>query len=185
MQGKGKAMSLRSSQTRYGRVAVAIHWLTALAILFMLGTGLAASNATNPAAEFGLLRSHAIMGALILVLTLFRILWWLAFDRRPARQVGMSAGQALAASVVHYGLYVVVLILVASGIGTLLYSGANQQLFGGAPLPLPDFTGVPPFGAHALLVRVLIALLIGHIGAALWHQFVRRDRLLARMGVGR
>jgi cytochrome b561 len=31
---------------------------------------------------------------------------------------------------------------------------------------------------------VLIALLAGHIGAALWHQFIRHDRLLARMGLG-
>lgn len=178
-------MSLKSSPTRYGGIAVTIHWLTAIAILFMLGTGLAASNAGDPAMEFGLLRSHAIMGALVLVLTLFRILWWLAFDRRPKEQAGMSRGQVLAANVVHYGLYVVVLVLVASGVGAVLYSGANQQLFGGAPLPLPDFTAVPPFTVHGVLARLLIALLIGHIGAALWHQFVRRDRLLARMGVGR
>jgi cytochrome b561 len=30
----------------------------------------------------------------------------------------------------------------------------------------------------------MLALLALHVGAALWHQFVRRDHLLARMGVG-
>jgi len=35
-------------------------------------------------------------------------------------------------------------------------------------------------GAFALLGLVLL-----HVGAALYHQLVRRDRLLARMGIGR
>ncbi|MGB3335688.1 MAG: cytochrome b [Devosia sp.] len=175
---------IKSSPTRYGSVAIAIHWLTAIAIIAMLGTGLAAANSADPETEFTLLRGHAIMGSLVGVLTLFRIIWWLGFDRRPADAAGLSRGRALAAHVVHYGLYAVILVMVSSGIGTLVLTGANLQLFGAAPLPLPDFTLAPPFTVHGLLARGLIVLLIGHIGAALWHQFVRRDRLLARMGVG-
>ena len=91
----------------------------------------------------------------------------------------------MAARVVHYGLYAAILVMVSSGSATIILSGANLQLLGAAPLPLPDFTQAPPLTVHGLLARGLIALLIGHIGAALWHQFVRRDRLLARMGVGR
>jgi len=30
----------------------------------------------------------------------------------------------------------------------------------------------------------MLGLLALHIGAALYHQFIRRDRLLSRMGVG-
>ena len=84
----------------------------------------------------------------------------------------------------HYGLYTVILVMVSSGIATVILSGGGAQLAGAAPLPLPDFTLAPPFTVHGMLARVLIVLLIGHIGAALWHQFVRRDRLLARMGLG-
>ena len=177
-------MSLKSSPTRYGAVAIAIHWITALAILGMLTSGLAAANSADPATELTLLRGHAIMGSLIGVLTLLRIVWWMGFDRRPADPAGMSRGQVLAAHLVHYGLYAVILVLVSSGTATIILSGAGVQLLGAAPPPLPDFTLAPPFTVHGLLARGLIALLIGHIGAALWHQFVRRDRLLARMGMG-
>ena len=90
----------------------------------------------------------------------------------------------MAARLVHFGLYGVILVMVASGIATILLTGAGAQLGGAAPLPLPDFTLAPPFTVHGILARVLIVLLAGHIGAALWHQFVRRDRLLARMGLG-
>jgi len=178
-------MSLKSSPTRYGGVAIAIHWLTAIAILGMLASGLTAANSADEALRLTLLRGHAIMGSLIGILTLLRIVWWLFFDRRPADAAGLSRGQALASHVVHYGLYAIILVMVSSGIATVILSGAGAQLTGAAALPLPDFTLAPPFTVHGLLARVLIALLIGHIGAALWHQFIRRDRLLARMGLGR
>ena len=176
-------MSLTSSPTRYGTVAIAIHWITAIAIIGMLASGLTAANTVDEAVKLNLLRGHAVMGSLVGVLTLLRIVWWLFLDRRP-QDAAPSRGQALAAHIVHFGLYGVILVMVASGIATVILSGGGAQLVGVAPLPLPDFTLAPPFTVHGLLSRVLIALLAGHIGAALWHQFVRRDRLLARMGLG-
>ena len=177
-------MSLRSSPTRYGAVAIAIHWLTAVAIVGMLASGLAAANTGDEAVKLTLLRGHAVTGGLIGVLTLLRIVWWLFLDRRPADAAGLSRGQAMASHIVHYGLYAVILVMVSSGIATVILSGGGAQLVGAAPLPLPDFTLAPPFTVHGLLARGLLVLLVGHIGAALWHQFVRRDRLLARMGLG-
>ena len=178
-------MPVKSTPTRYGTVAIVIHWVTALAIFGMLITGLAAARTGDPATQFTLLRGHAIMGSLIGLLTVLRIVWWLFLDRRPADQPGLSRGQAIASHVVHYGLYAAILVMVSSGFATVILTGANLQLFGSAPLPLPDFELAPPFTVHGIVARVLIALLIGHIGAALWHQFIRRDRLLARMGLGR
>jgi cytochrome b561 len=177
-------MAFKSSPTRYGAVAIAIHWLTAVAILLMLVSGLAATNTADAAVELSLLRAHAIMGALVGVLTLLRIVWWLCLDRRPADAATLSRGQAMAAHIVHYGLYAVILVMVSSGIGTVLLSGAGTQLIGAALPPLPDFSAVPPFTVHGILARLLVVLLIGHIGAALWHQFIKRDRLMARMGAG-
>jgi cytochrome b561 len=50
---------------------------------------------------------------------------------------------------------------------------------------LPDFMLYPPRIGHGLGAMVLIALVLAHVAAALYHQFVLRDRLLARMGLGR
>jgi cytochrome b561 len=33
--------------------------------------------------------------------------------------------------------------------------------------------------------KILLALFVMHVGAAIYHQVIRRDHLLARMGVGR
>jgi cytochrome b561 len=177
-------MSLKSTPRRYGSVAILIHWVTAAAIAAMLATGLMASNATDAGAETGLLRFHAIVGVCIALLTVFRIVWWVVFDRRPEDGASPSRLEHLAARGVHYGLYLVILVMVASGMGTLILSGGNLVLFGGGGT-LPDFTQVPPFTVHAVVSRLLLLLALGHIGAALFHQFIRRDNLLARMGLGR
>lgn len=174
-------MGLKSEGNRYGVVAAAIHWLTALAVLLLLASGLTAANA-GAAAPLNLVRIHVALGISVVVLTLLRIVWWLVFDDRPADVGGMPRWQAIAAHSVHYLLYGVVLVMGASGIGLLVLSNALPALAGGAPLP--DFASFPPLAVHSSAAKALIGLVILHVAAALFHQFVRRDRLLARMRVG-
>jgi len=38
---------------------------------------------------------------------------------------------------------------------------------------------------HAIMNLLLAALVVLHITAALWHQFIRGDGLLRRMGFGK
>lgn len=173
-------MTLKSSPTRYGGMAIALHWTSAAAVIALLASGLVAGNieGSPPAA---LIVTHASLGTLVLVLTVARIVWWLAFDRRPQPAM-MPRWQEIVAQAVHGLLYLAILVLVGSGIGTLVLSGAVPALLSGAPLP--DFAGLVPRAVHGVAARLMLALLAAHIGAALYHQFVMRDRLLARMGLG-
>jgi cytochrome b561 len=173
-------MSLKSTSTRYGTVAIAIHWASALAVIFAFIGGLAAANA-DPV-PVALLVAHIVLGSSVLLLTLLRIVWWLAADRHPETPAGQPRWQALAARVVHGLLYLILVLMASSGIATIVSSGAIPAITSGAPLP--DFSEVLPRLAHGIMSKVLLVLLAAHIGAALYHQFVRRDRLLARMGIG-
>lgn len=174
-------MAIRSTPSRYGTVAIAIHWTSAMAIVATFGFGLAA-DAADPATAATLLRGHIVLGSLVLLLTLLRIGWWIWGDRPPAPVAGQPKAQALAAGFVHYAVYVVILVMAASGIATLILSGAGPAIIAGSALP--DFSAIPPRLAHGLMSRLLLLLLAVHIGAALYHQFVRKDRLLGRMGLG-
>lgn len=177
----GAAPGLKSSPTRYGSVAIAIHWLTALAILGLLTSGLIMEDAP-PEQLRGILPVHATVGTTVLALTLFRIGWWLWGDRRPAPLPDQPKLQERVASAVHLLLYAAIIVLAASGIATLALSGAIPALLGGTPLhSLEDLL---PRLTHELVSKLLIGLLVLHIGAALYHQFIRRDRLLGRMGIG-
>lgn len=177
-------MALKSSANHYGTIAVAIHWLSAALVLGLLVSGFRAAGTIDPEAKAGLLRIHAVVGATVLALTLARIAWWIFADRRPAESAGTPRLQGLAARAVHVLFYVVLVGMAASGIGMLVLSGAAAILFAGAPGPLPDFMEYPPRLAHGLGAFLLVALVLAHVAAAFYHQFVLRDRLLARMGLG-
>jgi cytochrome b561 len=54
----------------------------------------------------------------------------------------------------------------------------------GAAGPLPDFDTLAPRAVHGATAFLLLGLATAHVAAALYHQAVRRDRLLGRMGIG-
>jgi len=175
-------MSLKSSNARYGSVAITIHWLTAALILALFATGLLAAGQADAGAKLALVRFHVPLGTAVLVLTLLRIVWWWVADRHPDLPADQPRWQKFAARAVHVMLYLVILLLAASGIATLVLSGALPAIIAGTTLP--DFETVLPRLVHGIASRLLLGLLALHIGAALYHQFIRRDHLLARMGLG-
>lgn len=175
-------MSLKSTTDRYGSVAIAIHWTSAALIITAVCLGLIAAGTTDPPAKVWVLRFHILAGGSALLLTLVRIGWWIWGDKRPQPAPGQPAAQEWAARMVHLALYVAILVLGSSGIATIILSGAGPALLAGTPLP--DFSHVLPRMVHGVMSRLLLLLLAGHIGAALYHQFIRRDHLLARMGIG-
>ncbi len=176
-------MAAKSTATAYGSVAVAIHWTTAVLIFFLLGSGLYIADEGEDAPR-ALLAAHVISGNLVLLLTLFRIFWWWRADRQPADVAGLPRWQRIAAHAVHGLLYVVILVMATSGIGMIALSGAAPAIFSGTG-ELPDFSDYLPRIPHGIGARLMMALLVAHIGAALYHHFIRRDGLLARMGIGR
>jgi cytochrome b561 len=170
----------KSTPYRYGRVAVAIHWASALLIAALLASGFRAANTLDPAAKAAILRAHAVIGLAILALTLARLGWWF-IDAKPGIVAGTRPFMSRAAGSVHALLYIVVLGMAASGIGLLALSGAGTLLLAGAPGTLPDFWAYPPRVPHGIGARMLVALIVLHTVAAFYHQVVKRDGLLGRM----
>lgn len=170
---------LKSSPSRYGTVAVTIHWLTAALILIALGAGFRASHSINAVAELSWLRIHLAAATAILVLTLGRIGWWIFLDRKP-HAINEFTAKWLARPV-HLLFYVAILGLGASGIGMIILSGKASAIFEGTITQLPNFQLYPPHIPHGLVARILLVLLVAHVGAALYHHFICRDGLLRRM----
>lgn len=177
-------MNLKSKPDRYGTAAISIHWLSAILILALLGSGFRAANAMDTAIKAGFLRFHIPIAIVILLLTALRIVWWWRFDLRPLPAGGSPAWQERLARWVHVAFYVIILGMVASGIGMMILSGAAPAVFGQPGAMLPNFTDYPPRAPHGLGGVLLVALLVFHAGAALYHQFIRSDGLLWRMWYG-
>ncbi len=172
--------SLKSSPQRYGSVARALHRTLTVLIVLQLAGGLAAVSASAER-QIAILKLHAPLGMLIGLVAVVRLIWWLGFDRRPDDVADMTPAQSILAHVVHALLYLLPLAAVATGYGLLNGSGAGTFVFGHATGAFPDLREAPGFGAHWLATMLLVAFLGLHVYAAMYHQYVKKDNLLARM----
>lgn len=167
------------SAFRYARSQIAVHWVAAVAVIFLLVTGtFVLSEAPNTLPKAGNLRIHMIVGLLAAALVVSRIVL-----RRRLPAPPPVASERLA-RVGHVALNMVVLLMALSGAGLMLQSGAIDAVVGSGTLP-PDFKIFALRKVHGLLSRLAMALIALHVLAALYHQFVLRDRLLSRLGLGK
>lgn len=172
-------MSLRSTRSRYGSVAIGLHWLTALIILAMLPVGFLMEDAEG-STRLLVYRLHAAGGITVLVLTVIRLLWRTR-DPKPELPADMGALTRLGARGAHVALYIILLAMTGSGIGILILGGLGDILSGASSQPIPRDFDVPPADAHEILAVVLLVFLALHIAAALYHHLIRRDDILRRM----
>ncbi|WP_156943327.1 cytochrome b561 [Ensifer sp. WSM1721] len=115
---------LKSRHDRYGAVAISIHWLSAVLVFVLLGSGFQAAKAVDVAEKASFLRVHIPVALAVLLLTSFRIVWWWRFDQKPLAGEGSPIWQERIASWVHLAFYLVVLGMIASGVGMMILSGA-------------------------------------------------------------
>lgn len=174
-------MPLKSTQQRYGGVAIGLHWVSAVLILGMLPLGFLMQNA-GEVDRLLWYRVHVMVGIAVLLLTMARLVWKL-FDVKPAPTPGLSGVHLRGMELVHVLLYLVLLVLVGSGIALNVQSGFLDVLRG-ATQDFPDFAKFGARRAHGTLARIYIALLVAHIGGVVVHQF-RHGHAFARMGIGK
>ena len=190
---------MASSLTRYGNVAIALHWLIALGVIANIALGLYfADLPRSDPDKFLLVQTHKSIGLTVLVLSLLRVGWRLMHPV-PALPASMPLLMRVAARTTHFLLYVLIVAIPFTGWALVSSSplGLPTLYFGQFSWPqLPWLVDLPratkklvshEFGTiHVLLAWSAIVLVPIHILAALYHQFVRRDDVLARMlpGIG-
>ncbi len=185
-------------QTRYDGVAIGFHWLVALLIFTNIGLAWAWPNVADESVR-PLINNHKTIGITLLGLVTMRLLWRLAHAAPPLPS-HHQRWEKRAAHWVHVSLYVIMFVMPLSGwIMDSAYKDAASHpnlYFGLFEWPRIGWVmGLDPatkeqvhaiFGAtHEIAAKILYALVFFHIAGALKHQFVDKDRELARMGVGR
>lgn len=175
-----------STPSRYHPFLVALHWLLALMLLvalFMGSTVLENTPNSDPNKLFSL-KAHMSAGMAIGVLMLIRLFVRWKTAKPAAATTGMAWADALAKPM-HAVLYVLVFAMVASGMGIALLAGLPDIVFGGVGTLPENFRNLPPRAVHGVVAKLLMLAIAAHLAAALYHQFVRKDGLLSRMGLGR
>lgn len=172
--------------TRYDPVAIALHWAIAVLLIGLLCMGLYMTSLAFSPARLRLFNWHKWFGMTALALMIVRTLWRVR-HRAPAF-AAMPRWQILAAQATHGLLY---MLAIAAPLAGWVYSSAAGfpvVLFG--VLPLPDLvTASEPLAQtakqwHHWLVYLLGACVLLHIAAVAKHQWLDKDHVLARMGIG-
>jgi cytochrome b561 len=173
--------------SRYHPLLVTLHWVLAVLIIAALAVGflwLAEMPNSDPQ-KIGILRLHMAGGMLILALTVVRFIVRMLTSRPPHATTGDPLLDRMA-PLTHYGFYVLILLMVGTGYATGILAGLPEIVFAGSGAPLPrTFAVYPTFVAHGIVAALLVGFIALHVLAAIYHQFVRRDRLLRRMLFGR
>ena len=184
-------MTSRNTSPRYHGLSIALHWLLAVALVGLFAVGIYMADLPFSPTRLKLYNWHKWAGVTILALSAARLLWRLAKrpPALPARiQAAMPGWQTTAFHATHHLMYGLFFAVPLTGWAYSSAAGFPIVWFG--VLPLPDFVPVDkalaevikPF--HELTAFALAALVLAHVGAALKHQFIDRDRLLGRMGIG-
>lgn len=178
-------MPLRNTDTRWGGVAQAFHWLIAVLIVAQGAIGLTMVELALSPTKIKVYALHKSIGLTVLALALLRLAWR-AGNRAPRDPAATPRWQRVAARVSHVALYVLILALPLSG--WLFNSASNFPLAWFGLVHLPSQTGhvdaaLKAFAltAHLTLFWTLVAVLVMHVGAALWHHYDQRDDVLLRM----
>ncbi|MBL0718997.1 cytochrome b [Piscinibacter sp. Jin2] len=177
---------------RYTAPAIALHWLLAGAILGSAAVGLYMTGLKFSPTQLKLYNWHKWAGITILALSLLRLLWRLGHRPPPlpaaiARR--MPGWQQRAHHATHGLMYLLFFLVPLTGWAYSSAKGFPIVWFG--VLPLPDWVPVRETLAatlkplHWIAAYSLLGLVALHLGAALKHQLIDRDGLLARMGLGR
>jgi cytochrome b561 len=176
-------------QPAYTLTARVLHWITAVLVLTMIPIGLVMANVEFEEEEVGdfLFHIHRSIGATLLPIVAFRLIWRLTHPPLPLPP-DVPPIQRRAAHTVHWLLYALLLIQGMVGwIATSAYR-APILVFWLFELP-PIWPEDKDFSEKAFVVHQTIGITIAvlvciHIAGALYHHFIRRDRVLMRMITG-
>ncbi|MBS0233958.1 MAG: cytochrome b [Proteobacteria bacterium] len=182
----------------YTPTARGLHWLIALLIFIQLPLGFYMSYRGNEMPSVNekgepvkgtwdaltgfLYSSHKLIGLTVLVLVVWRLFYRLTRGA-PKSDPMVPAPLTGVSHLVHWVLYLLILAVPLIGLEAILY-GDYRDIFG---FQLPAITAKDEdlakelFEWHEIGAFLIIGFVALHILAAIYHRFVRRDRVVERM----
>lgn len=180
-------MALQNSQTDWGWLAKALHWLVAIGIFWLLWLGLEQADMPRGPEKLAARATHGSWALLVFTLMSIRLAWRLA-NPAPVHPDGTPGWQRASAALVHWAIYIAVF--------TQLIAGAMTTATGDKPLPFFGLFSIPlPVAAdrdahefweeiHEFTWKPLAVLIALHFVAAMYNHFIRKNDVLKRMTVG-
>ena len=178
-------MQWKNSTTRFGVIAVALHWLVALSVFGLFGLGLWMTELDyydNWYKQGPWL--HKSIGVLLFFVVIFR-LCWRVLTPPPVALTSHKQWEVRIAHIAHLLFYLLLLTIMVSGYLISTADNRSIEVFGWFSIPatitsIPNQADVAGW-VHLILASSLIGLALLHAAAALKHHVIDRDRTLNRI----
>lgn len=184
-------MQFFNSPTRYGVIALSLHWAAVVLVVLAWTLGILGEDELprSSGPDVGLY-IHMQAGLSIIVITVLRLFWRLVDPSPPPENTPFGKWLfadwvGLGAKLAHVGLYALLVMVPVTGIILQLAQGHSLPVFGiieiASPWQIDKAFAESVNEVHKLLAHGLIALAALHAAAALVHHWVFGDRTLVRM----
>lgn len=169
---------------RWGPVNQLFHWISAALLVAIGGIGLYMTGMRNGIDRIEMYALHKSLGLTLLAVVLLRLLWRHTHET-PGPVDGMHRTLRRSAALVHWSLYALMPAMPLTGWLMNSAAGYPLQWFGLVNLPAiaGRDEGLRELAAslHEAGFWVLVALVVGHVFAALYHHIFLGDGTLQRM----
>jgi cytochrome b561 len=175
---------LGNSRTAYGWAAIALHWISAGGMIALYFLGEQLEDAVGRPARMAAQTLHVSVGVLLSTFMAARLLW--SFSQPHPEPLERNRFFRLAAMAVHLTFLAMIAVLIITGPLAVWSTGRPLQVFDWFAIPSPFATRMREVHeaaetVHGLASKLFWPLIILHVGGALKHLVINRDRTLQRM----
>lgn len=172
--------TINSNMQKWSVSSRLFHWISAVLLLVTWIMMLLYINFDN-SLYIGL---HKAFGVSLLFWMLARVINRMITKTPPP--VSMPKWQMLLSQLSHFVLYALLIAMPIAGLLMSVYGGRPVDIFGLFQIPVfvtPDRSAARFYNdLHTDIIwPMIIAFTLIHIGAALYHQFIKKDNLISRM----
>ena len=181
----GVIMKVRNTSEHFGWVTKVLHWAIAISIIGLIWLGWYMVDLTYYDKWYNASLSwHKSLGMLVLATALLKIGWQL-YTPVPDTISALKSWEKIGAKLMHKALLVLMVLIPVTGYLISTSAGKVVDIFGWFEIPalvsknkeLRDLA----ITFHFYMGYGIGVLVLGHVGAALKHQFIDKDSTLTKM----
>lgn len=164
---------------KYNKGTIAIHLITALLILILFPLG-KYMEGLQPVEKVELIKIHAILGIIVLILTVIRSFLFFKKKRPADLKTGSKFNDKLVIWV-HNIFYFILFAIAFSGIATMILGGYNEAVQSNNFDLIKERTDITPLKPHGIMALIIMLLLVMHIIGVIKHYIFTKENTLKRI----
>ena len=172
-------MSDNDLTKKFSKSTRVTHGITALLILTLFPMG-KYMEGLEISEKMGLVKIHAMLGILVLILTIIRTVSFFKNERPAHLNTGSKFNDNLAVWI-HNIFYFLLFGVALSGLGTMILGGYGEAIQTGSIDMVKSHGEILPLKPHGIMAVIMMILLVLHVAGVVKHLIVKKENTLKRI----